>query len=207
MTSRILALRASGRPAFESAVTIEFNCPLCQRFLRTSDDRAGYSAKCPGCGAEIDIPESTQQGHQPAVDDFEAESDIGAPELDADIKECPVCGEQIKASAIKCRYCGENLGQGTATHSVSYLKPHRGGLILAFGLLTWIVGCPLFGIMAWVMGNQDLHEMAAGRMDPTGEGMTVAGKIIGMVQIILLGLVILGWCGFALILGGIAGLG
>ena len=35
------------------------------------------------------------------------------------------------------------------------------------------------------MGSGDLKEMAAGRMDRTGEGMTKAGKIIGMIAAIL----------------------
>lgn len=35
------------------------------------------------------------------------------------------------------------------------------------------------------MGSGDLKEMAAGRMDRTGEGMTKAGKIIGMIACIL----------------------
>jgi hypothetical protein len=60
------------------------------------------------------------------------------------------------------------------------LKPHRGGMMLAFGILG-LVCCIVFGILAWVMGNSDLQEMAAGRMDPSGEGMTKAGKILGMV--------------------------
>jgi len=42
------------------------------------------------------------------------------------------------------------------------------------------------------MGSNDLKEMAAGRMDPSGQGMTNAGKICGMVSVILqiVGLVI-----------------
>jgi hypothetical protein len=71
------------------------------------------------------------------------------------------------------------------------LRPHRGGLILALGILG-LVCCFICGIIAWVMGNSDLKEMAAGRMDPSGQGLTQAGKICGMVSVILqiVGLVI-----------------
>jgi hypothetical protein len=64
------------------------------------------------------------------------------------------------------------------------VKPHRGGMILAFGIIG-IVCCIIFAILAWVMGSGDLKEMAAGRMDRSGEGMTKAGKIIGMIACIL----------------------
>ena len=64
------------------------------------------------------------------------------------------------------------------------VKPHRGGMILAFGGVGFFC-CIIFAILAWVMGGGDLKEMAAGRMDRTGEGMTKAGKIIGMIVTIL----------------------
>jgi hypothetical protein len=71
------------------------------------------------------------------------------------------------------------------------LRPHRGGIILALGIFG-LVCCFICGIIAWVMGSNDLKEMAAGRMDPSGQGMTNAGKICGMVSVILqiVGLVI-----------------
>lgn len=72
------------------------------------------------------------------------------------------------------------------------LKPHRGGMLLAFGILS-LVCCFIFGIVAWVMGNNDLREMAAGRMDPSGEGLTKAGKIVGIIGCVLGILMILGW--------------
>ena len=64
------------------------------------------------------------------------------------------------------------------------LAPHRGTLILILGILG-IVCCFICGIIAWVMGNGDLREMAAGRMDPSGEGLTKAGKICGMISVML----------------------
>jgi hypothetical protein len=35
------------------------------------------------------------------------------------------------------------------------------------------------------MGNGDLAAMERGEMDPSGYGMTKAGKIVGMVSVIL----------------------
>jgi hypothetical protein len=60
------------------------------------------------------------------------------------------------------------------------LKPHRGGVILAFGILGLVV-CQLFGIAAWVMGNSDLREMNRGYMDPTGRDRLHHRRILGMV--------------------------
>jgi hypothetical protein len=37
-------------------VAIEFSCPKCQHLLRTSEDKAGLSAKCPACGSPIWVP-------------------------------------------------------------------------------------------------------------------------------------------------------
>ena len=62
------------------------------------------------------------------------------------------------------------------------LKPHRGGGILALGILG-IVPCFICGIIAWVMAKSDLAEMDAGQMDPAGRGMTNAGKICGIVGV------------------------
>lgn len=46
--------------------------------------------------------------------------------------------------------------------------------------------CQICGIIAWVMGHSDLRDMRAGRMDPSGEGLTNAGKICGIVSVVLL---------------------
>ena len=65
------------------------------------------------------------------------------------------------------------------------VKPHRATLILVLGILGLVVCQPL-GIAAWLMGNKDLKEMTSGLMDPSGQGMTNAGRICGMIATILL---------------------
>jgi hypothetical protein len=71
----------------------------------------------------------------------------------------------------------------------AYLVPHRGTLVLSLGITGLILGlffaCPVLSIMAWVMGNGDLREMRAGRMDPSGSSQTQAGQIMGMVVSLL----------------------
>ncbi len=65
------------------------------------------------------------------------------------------------------------------------MEPHRGTLILIFGIIGLTV-CQPFGIAAWLMGNADLKKMAAGQMDPEGEDLTKAGKICGIIGTILM---------------------
>ena len=70
------------------------------------------------------------------------------------------------------------------------MKPHRGAVILAFGILGLVV-CQLFGVAAWVMADNDLKEMNRGYMDPAGRDFTKTGRILGMVSTALLGVSLL----------------
>jgi hypothetical protein len=69
--------------------------------------------------------------------------------------------------------------------------PHRGGTILALGIIGLVSGFVCgFGFLlspfAWIMGSQDLAAMAAGQMDSEGEGQTQAGRICGIVGTVFL---------------------
>lgn len=78
------------------------------------------------------------------------------------------------------------------------LAPHRGVSILVLGIVGLVVGlsgsfcCGVFGIagcicgiIAWVMANNDLRQMDTGVMDPSGRGLAQAGKICGIISVIL----------------------
>jgi formylglycine-generating enzyme required for sulfatase activity len=78
------------------------------------------------------------------------------------------------------------------------MKPHRGTLILVFGILG-IVACFPIGIAAWIMGGRDLKEMQAGTMDPSGRGSTSAGRVCGMIGTLLAGIMVV-----LMLVGGIA---
>jgi hypothetical protein len=86
------------------------------------------------------------------------------------------------------------FAHGSAVQSSSsarrpYSQPHRGGLILALGILGWAL-CAVFAPFAWGMGSGDVKAMRRGDMDPEGMGLTQAGMILGMIQTILLLIVI-----------------
>ena len=88
---------------------------------------------------------------------------------------------------------GEQTYRTTAMPRTSLLESHRGGLILTLGLLGFC--CFITGIMAWVMGSQDLNKMKAGTMDNSGEGLTRAGFVIGIITTVIGVLSMLGQMG------------
>jgi len=187
-------------------MTIEFHCPHCDKLLKTADDKAGVGANCPGCGEPVVVPSAAEPGvlfdqsfgapaprpadAGPAPVSTAGESAGETSDVEA-TRVCPMCGERIKAAATRCRYCGEDLRPGSSRRSG--LAPHRGAVILTLGIIgialqLFCLLCAPFGIIslclgivAWVMGNNDLREMSAGRMDPSGQGLTQAGKIMGII--------------------------
>ncbi|MBI5757955.1 MAG: hypothetical protein HZA46_05505 [Planctomycetales bacterium] len=123
---------------------------------------------------------------------------------------CPGCSGPLTIpdapAAVATPAAGIFVGNVTNSVAARAVQParHRGELLLVFGLLGWFV-CSIFAVVAWIMANQDLAAMDSGQMDPSGRGLTQAGKIIGMIH---LGLIALGIMVFLLIVVfvGVAGL-
>jgi hypothetical protein len=69
--------------------------------------------------------------------------------------------------------------------------PHRGSAVLTIGIISIVANfvCPIISVImgpiAWTMGQTDMTEIQAGRMDPDGESQTNAGKICGIVGTIV----------------------
>jgi hypothetical protein len=55
------------------------------------------------------------------------------------------------------------------------LAPHRGPLLLVLGILSLVAAPWVLAPIAWILARRDLKEMAAGRMDPAGQGQTRLG--------------------------------
>ena len=71
------------------------------------------------------------------------------------------------------------------------LEPHRGSMVLSFGILSLVLPftCGMIGALvgvvlgplAWIFATQDLARMREGKIDPDGEGNTRGGQICGIV--------------------------
>lgn len=86
------------------------------------------------------------------------------------------------------------------------MEPHRGTTVLVLGILGLVV-CQICGIIAWVMANKDIPKMEAGTMDPEGLGQTKAGKICGIISVIILAVVIVIYVLMAVVFGAAAASG
>ncbi|MEO2090097.1 MAG: hypothetical protein ABGY75_11445 [Gemmataceae bacterium] len=79
------------------------------------------------------------------------------------------------------------------------LAPHRGGMILTFGVVglvfCWTLVGLVFSVLAWVFAVQDLRAMDAGRMDDSGRSSTNTGKILGIVSLALFAVLMMFQCG------------
>ena len=86
------------------------------------------------------------------------------------------------------------------------MEPHRGTTVLVLGILGLAV-CQICGIIAWVMANKDIPKMEAGQMDPEGLGQTKAGKICGIISVVILAVILLIYVVFFVIFGAAAASG
>lgn len=83
------------------------------------------------------------------------------------------------------------------------MKSANGVLILILGIASWVgFGC-LAGIPAWILGNIAVKDIQEGRADPSELGLVNAGRILGMINTII---VILAGACWIMALMGIGGL-
>jgi hypothetical protein len=71
-----------------------------------------------------------------------------------------------------------------------YPESSQATTALVLGILS-IVICQLLGPFAWYIGKQELEAIDAGRRPPDNRGNANAGKILGIVGTVLLGIGIL----------------
>ena len=72
----------------------------------------------------------------------------------------------------------------TVPVSSPYPEQSQATTILVLGILS-IVCCGLLGIAAWVMGNNELKAIDEGRRPPDNRGTANAGRICGIVGVVL----------------------
>lgn len=174
---------------------IEMRCTGCGQTLRVGDEHAGKRARCPACGTIAEVPWPAAEVPWPAaeaqlVDEPSSPFSAAAgPPADNPFADRPERDANPYASP-----------SAPAFGAKSFARPHRGGLILAFGIASVLCCNPLgmccmpcgvcfvvlgavLGVAAWVMGASDLSKIRAGIMNPEGESMTRWGKILGIVSV------------------------
>src|SRR5262249_3006934 len=142
------------------------------RKVRVPDDLLGKKVKCPTCGTTFTAGESAGP---PPVEEEERPAPAPAHP--------PAPPDEYEEEHPAREY--EDEDRPRRRRSRASMQPHRGTMILVMGILSLVVAGPILGPIAWIMGNSDLKEIRAGRMDPEGESQTNAGRICGMIATIL----------------------
>lgn len=158
-------------------------CTECQRKLQVPESFIGQKVQCPECGHQfvaqvhpqavqsqppVPVPiESTAKNDSPRRRRYEDDDD---DDYDDDF-------ERMRP----IRHAG---------------VPHRGGAIFALGIVAWVVliTMPICAPIAWLMGNSDMARIRAGEMDPSGEGLVQAGRILGIIGTIVSLVVFVPFC-------------
>ena len=84
--------------------------------------------------------------------------------MEADTKPCPVCGEAIKAVAVKCRFCNTDLSAFAATKDAEVEKDLYSGhpaMIYSIGQVLPILGA-LAAVAVAVLANAPAEYVALG---------------------------------------------
>jgi predicted Zn finger-like uncharacterized protein len=200
------------------------NCPHCEKKLRVPDNLIGQPVKCPTCGktftataasaaapppeekpaprpaarrppAEEEQVEDVPRRRRPADADEEEERPRRRPRAEDEEED-----EDDRPRRRRPREDEDDEEEDDRPRRRKRRRyaPHRGVLILILAILGFVV-CPIFYPVAWIMGNTDIAEIDAGRMDPEGRGLTQAGRIIGMIGTILMLIAFLLACLFGVI--------
>jgi hypothetical protein len=196
-------------------------CPMCKRALEVPDELMGKRVKCPGCkmiftatppGAAPPEDSSARRPRagQKSEEAVRRKRPAPPPDEDED-EEDEEEGEQPRVRKKPSRRREEDYEDEQEEYEDEDEEdeeevrprrrgrfrrdaaPHRGGTILTLGILSLVCLPIVFGPLAWTMGNNDLKQMRAGRMDRSGEGMTRAGKICGIIATVLMIVSCVGW--------------
>ncbi len=73
----------------------------------------------------------------------------------------------------------------------AYPEASQATTALVLGILG-IICCPILGIVAWIMANNELEGIKSGRRNPTNEGTANASRILGIVGTVLIAVSIIG---------------
>lgn len=171
-------------------------CSGCQKKLQIPEQYIGQKVQCPECG-HMFIAVSTSVSSAPIPP---AAASSAAPprssdrsRRDDDYDEPPPRRRNRFGDDLDDDDDDYNIGRSARVGR--YLQPHRGGLIMALGLISliggWLICLPVVvGPVAWTMAQMDLRAIRDGHMDPAGESMVRTGQVCGIISTVILVLAI-----------------
>jgi len=149
---------------------IPLYCPSCGKELCVRDELLGNQVRCPMCEAVF----RALVGMEPPLTPYSL-----APEPP------PVRWGRGATLPEALAYLGE-----LHTPLDEIAAPHRGTIVLALGILALVFcACPIagwiLGGLATTKGTEDIDRMNRRNMDASGRTLTSAGRICGIIAVIL----------------------
>ncbi|HEX9060305.1 MAG TPA: DUF4190 domain-containing protein [Clostridia bacterium] len=151
-------------------------CKICSRSFEVGDD----VVQCTNCSTYY---------HKSC---YEGNKGCNQPSCSEATKECPFCRNRIKESALKCKFCGRYLDRDIyPTEIISRGTHPEAKNALIFGIISIFCCAVVFGPMAIVKGSDAIRDIE-NNPGYEGLGMAKAGRILGIIGLVLWVLIIIG---------------
>jgi hypothetical protein len=164
-------------------------CPECRRQLRIPESLTGQALKCPACGHTFSAEQETDEPAPRAIERPEPVTEEHnyrkSRQRDEDLPE-PAEERRVRRGRDDDDFDDRRDDRRRRRREYEQeLVEHRGTFILIMGICSFVITPIPFGPIAWIMGNSDIKEIRAGRMDPEGESSTQIGRYMGMASTLL----------------------
>jgi hypothetical protein len=166
-------------------------CPNCKRQLQVPEQYLGQKVQCPEC-QHMFVATSMSVSSQPLPKGGNAAASKPKQYDDDDEDDVP---RRRRGRDDFDDDDDDEEDNFDGYHQPRRLRrrfaPHRGGLIMALGLVALVGGMSMcapviLGPVAWMLGTWDLREIREGRMDPEGASMTQTGQVCGIIATVFL---------------------
>ena len=149
--------------------------------MPTQPEWAGQWITCPACNGSLYAP---FPGDKPSVP-------TSLPAQAGPTRLCALCAETIPVIDVRCHYCGGDPTGARPAPPAPRPAPAEtdgGGVhVLVVGLLG-LMFCQLLAPVAWILGANYVSDCRRRGVTPGGPGY--AGKILGIVGTLMIGLFI-----------------